>query len=209
MIVVVAGVSGSGKSTVGAMLAGRLGWDFTDGDALHSAANIDKMSRGVPLTDQDRVPWLRAIGAWMDERAGVGKSAALACSALKRGYRDLLLDGRPLVRIAFLQVDREVVARRLAVRHGHFFDPRLLDSQFADLEPPGPDERAVTVFAGSSGGPDRTVAEIIDRLGLNGTGSGAGAAGAGSGAGAGAGADADADAGAGRRVDGRPGTGGV
>ncbi|MHB1431564.1 MAG: gluconokinase [Streptosporangiaceae bacterium] len=192
MIVVVAGVSGSGKSTVGAMLAGRLGWDFTDGDSLHPAANIDKMSRGVPLTDQDRTPWLRAIGAWMDERAGTGRPAVLACSALKRAYRDLLLDDRPRVRMAFLQVDRDVVARRLAVRHGHFFDPRLLDSQFADLEPPGPDERAVTVVVGSSGGPGRSVAEIIDRLGLAGAGAGAG--------------DVGANAG---RVDGRPGSGSV
>ncbi|MDA8318523.1 MAG: gluconokinase [Actinomycetota bacterium] len=166
VIVVVAGVSGSGKSTVGAMLAGRLGWDFTDGDALHPAANIDKMSRGVPLTDQDRMPWLRAIGGWMDDQVTAGRSAVVACSALKHGYRDLLLDGRPQVRIAFLQVDRDVLARRLAVRHGHFFDPRLLDSQFADLEPPGPDEQAVTVVTGSSGGPDRTVTEIIDRLEL-------------------------------------------
>lgn len=177
MIVVIAGVSGSGKSTVGAMLAGRLGWDFTDGDALHPAVNIDKMSRGVPLTDQDRMPWLRAIGGWIDERSGAGRSAVLACSALKRGYRDLLLDGRPQVRIAFLEVDRDVVARRLAVRHGHFFDPRLLDSQFADLEPPVPDERAVIVVAGSSGGPGQAVAEIIDRLGLPRAGSGAGGGG--------------------------------
>ena len=136
MIVVVAGVSGSGKSTVGALLAGRLGWPFTDGDMLHPEANVAKMERGEPLTDADRMPWLRAIAACMDERIAAGEPALVACSALKRSYRDLLLSGRPDARIAFLEISMDTAARRLAARHGHFFDPDLLGSQFADLELP-------------------------------------------------------------------------
>ncbi len=145
MIVIVAGVSGSGKSTVGALLAGRLGWPFTDGDQLHPDANIAKMERGEPLTDADRLPWLGAIAAVMDERIAAGEAALIACSALKRRYREILLAGRPAARIAFLRIDKDVAARRLAGRHGHFFDPALLDSQFADLELPAADEAAVVV----------------------------------------------------------------
>jgi gluconokinase len=145
MIVIVAGVSGSGKSTVGALLAGRLGWRFADGDDFHPAANVAKMSVGVPLTDEDRWPWLRAIAAWMDERITADESAVVTCSALRRAYRDVLLDGRPQARMAFLAPDREVLVRRLAARHGHFFPEELLGSQFTDLEPPQPDERVVTV----------------------------------------------------------------
>ena len=128
MIVIVAGVSGSGKTTVGALLAGRLGWRFADADDFHPAANVAKMRAGIPLTDADRWPWLRAIAAWMDERIGHGEDAVLACSALKRSYRDLLLDGRPAARMVFLAPDREVLARRLAARHGHFFPEQLLST---------------------------------------------------------------------------------
>jgi gluconokinase len=145
MIVIVAGVSGSGKSTVGALLAGRLGWPFTDSDTLHPSASVAKLSRGAPLTDQDRLPWLQAIGRCMDERIAAGQSALIACSALKRRYRDPLLAGRQGARIALLRIDRDEAARRLAGRYGHFFDPSLLDSQFGDLEEPGPGEAAVTV----------------------------------------------------------------
>jgi len=145
VIVIVAGVSGSGKSTVGALLAGRLGWPFTDGDMLHPEANIEKMERGEPLTDADRMPWLQSIAAFMDERLAAGGPALIACSALKRRYREFLLAGRPDARIAFLWIGRDVAARWLASRHGHFFDPALLDSQFADLEVPGPDEAGVMV----------------------------------------------------------------
>jgi len=166
-IVVVAGVSGSGKSTVGALLAGRLGWPFTDGDLLHPDANIAKMARGEPLTDEDRMPWLQAIGASIDERLAAGQQAILACSALKRRYRDLLLAGRPACRIAFLQIGQTVSARRLAGRHGHFFDPHLLASQFADLEPPGPDETAVLVVPVQDQ-PEATADEIVRRLDLSG-----------------------------------------
>ena len=176
MIVIVAGVSGSGKSTVGALLAGRLGWPFTDGDLLHPDANVAKMARGEPLTDEDRMPWLQAIGASMDERIAAGQPAILACSALKRRYRDLLMAGRPAARIAFLQIDRDVAARRLADRHGHFFDPHLLGSQFADLEPPAPDETAVLVVPVQDQ-PHVTADEIVRRLDLS--GAAAGGAGAG------------------------------
>src|SRR5690348_4662290 len=159
MIVIVAGVSGSGKSTVGALLAGRLGWRFADGDDFHPAANVAKMSVGVPLTDEDRWPWLRAIGAWMDERITADESAVVTCSALRRGYRDLLLDGRPQARMVFLAPDRKVLVRRLAARHGHFFPEELLGSQFADLEPPKPDERVVTMTPAST--PEATADAII------------------------------------------------
>jgi gluconokinase len=159
MILIVAGVSGSGKTTIGALLAGRLHWRFADADAFHSAANIAKMRAGIPLTDEDRRPWLRAIAAWMDDHIARGESAVIACSALKRAYRDVLLDGRPEALLVFLAVDREVVARRLAARHGHFFPGQLLGTQFDALEPPQPDEHAVTVAA--DGDPEDTVAVII------------------------------------------------
>jgi len=164
MIVIVAGVSGSGKSTVGALLAGRLGWRFADADGFHPAANVEKMRAGVPLTDEDRWPWLRAIAAWMDERIAAGEQAVVTCSALKRSYRDVLLAGRPQARMVFLALDREVVARRLAARHGHFFPEQLLGSQLADLEPPAPDEttRAEPVLTVvPAGDPQATVDAII------------------------------------------------
>jgi gluconokinase len=166
VIVILAGVSGSGKSTVGALVAGRLGWPFTDGDMLHPEANIAKMERGDPLTDADRLPWLRAIAAAMDERIAAGEPALIACSALKRRYREMLVAGRPAVRIAFLSIDKDVAARRLAGRHGHFFDPALLDSQFADLDPPGPDEAAVVVVPVTDSA-DGTADEIIRILRLD------------------------------------------
>jgi gluconokinase len=159
VIVIVAGVSGSGKTTVGAMLVGRLGWRFADADDFHPAANIEKMRAGVPLTDQDRWPWLRAIAAWMDERIARGEQAVITCSALKRSYRDMLLAGRPEARMVFLAVDRQVLARRLAARHGHFFPEQLLSTQLDDLEPPRPDERVISVVP--AGDPVETVASII------------------------------------------------
>ena len=159
MIVIVAGVSGSGKSTVGALLAGRLGWRFADADDFHPAANVEKMRAGIPLTDADRWPWLRAVAAWMDECIARGEDAVVACSALRRSYRDLLLTGRPEVRMVFLAPDREVLARRLAARHGHFFPEQLLGTQFDALEPPGPDEGVLTVVP--AGDPTATVAEVM------------------------------------------------
>ena len=162
MIVIVAGVSGSGKTTVGALLAGRLGWRFADADDFHPAANVAKMRAGIPLTDADRGPWMRAIGAWMDERIARGEDAVVGCSALKRSYRDLLLAGRPGAQMVFLAPDREVLARRLAARHGHFFPEQLLNSQFDALEPPAPDERVLTVVPADT--PAATVDSIVALL---------------------------------------------
>lgn len=165
VVVVVAGVSGSGKSTVGTLLAGRLGWGFKDGDSLHPAANIAKMAAGDPLTDADRRPWLLAVVGWIDERVAAGRPAVVACSALKRGYRDQLVDGRPAVGIAFLDVGREAAAARVAARRDHFCPPNLIESQFADLEPPTPDEPRVVLVA-AVGPPDAIARDITGRLGL-------------------------------------------
>ena len=159
MILIVAGVSGSGKTTVGAMLAGRLRWPFADADDFHPAANIEKMRSGIPLTDADRQPWLRAIAAWMDERIAGDESAVMTCSALRRSYRDTLLGGRPGVRMVFLAPDREVLAKRLAARQGHFFSGQLLGTQLDVLEPPQPDENVITV--NPVGNPADTVSSII------------------------------------------------
>lgn len=161
MILLVAGVSGSGKTTVGALLAGRLHWRFADGDAFHSAANIAKMHAGIPLTDEDRQPWLLAIMAWMDQCIAAGESAVVTCSALKRAYRAELLDGRPETRMVFLGVDRAEADRRMIARTGHFFPEQLLRSQFDALEPPQPGEPGVTVVASGEESPEDTVAAII------------------------------------------------
>jgi gluconokinase len=167
MILIVAGVSGSGKTTVGALVAGRLGWRFADADAFHSAANVAKMRAGIPLTDEDRKPWLRVIGAWMDQRIAAGESAVVTCSALKRAYRDALLTGRPEARMIFLSVSRDEVVRRLATRHAHFFPSALLNSQFDALEPPSADEAAETVVP-SGHDPAETAAAIIAIVRLGG-----------------------------------------
>ena len=167
MTVIVAGVSGSGKTTVGEVLAGRLGWLFVDGDSLHPAANIAKMARGVPLTDADREPWLLAIGDWIDARQAQGQRAVVACSALKRRYRAGLLADRPFAVIAFLLVDFEVTKLRLAARHGHFFDADLLASQFAVLEPPSPEEPGVMTVPVQAG-PDQIADQIMRQLDLAG-----------------------------------------
>jgi gluconokinase len=164
MILIVAGVSGSGKTTVGAMLAGHLHWHFADGDDFHPAANVDKMRSGIPLTDDDRWPWLRTIAAWMDERVAQGESAVIPCSALKRSYRDVLLADRPEAQLIFLSVDREVLARRLAARHAHFFPAQLLGSQLDALEPPQPEEHTVTVIEHIADRPADTVASIVELL---------------------------------------------
>jgi carbohydrate kinase (thermoresistant glucokinase family) len=164
MILIVAGVSGSGKTTVGAMLAGHLHWRFADGDDFHPATNIEKMRSGIPLTDEDRWPWLRTIAAWMDERIAQGEPAVIPCSALKRSYRDILLVGRPEARLIFLTVDREVLARRLAARHDHFFPAQLLSSQIDAVEPPQPDEHTVTVIEHAADRPADTVASIVGLL---------------------------------------------
>jgi len=164
MIVVLGGVSGSGKSAVGSILAARLGWTFEDGDLLHSPADIAKMRSGVPLTDADRRPWLDTVAAWIDQRIGAGESAVLACSVLKRSYRDRLSRGRPAVRMVLLQVDPDTLAARLATRRGHFFPARLLQSQLAALEMPDDAERTLVVAAVRP--PAEIADDIIRRLGL-------------------------------------------
>jgi len=162
--VILAGVSGSGKTTVGRLLADRLGWPFADGDSFHPPANVAEMAAGIPLTDDDRWPWLAAIGASMDARIAAGGSGVVACSALKRRYRDVLRQGRPEVRLVFLDVSRDEDLARLRARSGHFFPARLMDSQFGDLEPPVPAEGALVLAA--RGSPDELVSAIISGLGL-------------------------------------------
>ena len=162
MILIVAGVAGSGKTTVGALLAGRLRWRFADADSFHPAANVAKMREGIPLTDADRVPWLHAICDWMDQMTTAGQSAVVTCSALKRAYRDQLLDGRPAATMVFLEVSREVLDRRLLERPGHFFPEKLLKSQLDAFEPIGPGERVEMVRA--EGEPGQTAAKVIAAL---------------------------------------------
>ena len=152
------GVAGSGKTTVGAMLAGRLGWTYAEADDFHPAANVAKMAAGQPLTDRDRWPWLEAIGRWIDKRRAAHEPAVVSSSALKRAYRDLLRDGRPEVRIVFLDGSRELIERRLVARHGHFMKATMLDSQFAALEPPRPGEQIAVVPV------DRTPPEVVDEV---------------------------------------------
>ena len=155
---VVMGVSGSGKSTVADKLAVRLGWAFEDGDRFHPASNVAKMSAGQPLTDEDRWPWLQAIADEIDRVCEAGEHAVIACSALKRAYRDILVHGRNDVRIIFLNGTKNLIAGRLAARKGHFMPPGLLDSQFGTLEPPGADENPVTVSI------DASVEAIVDDI---------------------------------------------
>ena len=142
---VVMGVSGSGKTTIADTLALRLNWDFEDGDIFHPASNVAKMSAGQPLTDEDRWPWLQAIADEIDRVCKAGEHAVIACSALKRAYRDILVHGRSDVRIIYLKGTQELIASRLALRKGHFMPPGLLASQFKALELPGTDENPVTV----------------------------------------------------------------
>ena len=162
---IVMGVSGSGKSTIADKLAERLGWTFEDGDRFHPASNVAKMSAGHPLTDEDRWPWLRAIADEIDRVCRAGEHAVIACSALKRAYRDVLVHGRNDVRIVFLSGTQPLIAGRLAARKGHFMPPGLLDSQFRTLEPPQADEQPLTVSIDAS--VDAIVDDIAHQLGLD------------------------------------------
>ncbi len=163
-VLVMMGVSGSGKSTIASMLAHRLGWTYEDGDWFHPKSNVEKMHHGEPLTDADRWPWLKAIAAWIDETRKAGGHGVVACSALKRAYRDILIDGRPDVRLVFLKGDQDLIARRIAARDDHFMPPSLLDSQFAALEVPAADERPITVSIAPH--PREIVDDIVAKLGM-------------------------------------------
>jgi gluconokinase len=161
---VVMGVSGSGKSTIADELAQRIGWTFEDGDKFHPASNVAKMKAGHPLTDEDRWPWLRAIAAEIDRACAASEHLVIACSALKRAYRDILVHGRNDVRIVFLDGTQQLIADRLAKRKGHFMPPDLLPSQFRTLEPPTADENPVTVSIDPS--VETIVDDIVSKLAL-------------------------------------------
>ena len=161
MIVIIMGTTGAGKTTIGTMLATQLNWQFADADTFHPPANIEKMSHGIPLTDADRAPWLEAMRKAILEWIAAGKNVVLACSALKRAYRDKLRPN-PEVKIVYLKGDYALFAERIRHRHGHFAGEQILAGQFADLEEP---DDAITVDAAKS--PDEIVVEMRRRLALS------------------------------------------
>lgn len=166
--IIVMGVSGSGKTTVAKGIAKTMDWIFAEGDDFHSDANVEKMHAGVPLTDEDRWPWLRSIGEWIDGHEAGGRSAVITCSALRRVYRDLLREGRPTVTFCHVDVPQDVLEKRLSERTGHYMPASLLPSQLATLEPLQPDEPGVVVHA--HGNPDQVLQEALDSLGLSAAG---------------------------------------
>ncbi len=161
-VLVVMGVSGSGKSTVAATVADRLGWEFAEGDAMHPRANVDKMRAGTPLTDEDRWPWLDVVADWIRDHLDSGRPGVVTCSALKRSYRDVLR--APGVVFVHVAGDGALIAARMSARSGHFMPTSLLDSQLATLEAPDSDEAHITVGADRT--PDDEADEIVERLGL-------------------------------------------
>ncbi|MGA7981596.1 MAG: gluconokinase [Chromatiaceae bacterium] len=164
MIILVMGVAGSGKTTVGRRIAERLGWVFVEGDGYHPKSNVAKMGRGEPLTDADREPWLDALGDRISELAAADESAVVTCSALKHAYRARLRRASHLLRLVFLNVDRDVAAARLAHRPAHFAGPALAQSQFKTLEPPKADDAWIVDASGSI---DDTVRELLRRIDLS------------------------------------------
>ena len=162
VIVVVMGVSGSGKTTVAVLLSAALGCQFQEGDDLHPPENVEKMHGGTPLTDTDRLPWLRKIAEEIDGWRARGESGVLTCSALKRSYRDIIIGGRSNVTLVFLKGSRDLIQTRMAARHEHFMPVGLLDSQFATLQEPTADEHPITVDVG--GRPTEIVGEIVCQL---------------------------------------------
>jgi carbohydrate kinase (thermoresistant glucokinase family) len=144
-VLLVMGVSGSGKTAVAKALEAKLHWPFQEGDALHPPANVEKMRGGTPLTDADRWPWLDRIAAWIDARLAAGGNGIVTCSALKRAYRDRLIGTRKGVRLVYLYGSRELLAARVAARHHEYMPASLLDSQLATLQPPGPDEHPIAL----------------------------------------------------------------
>ena len=170
-VLVVMGVSGCGKTTVAALLAGRCGWPFEEGDALHPQSNVDKMQAGHALTDEDRWPWLERVADWIEGQIDAGRNGIITCSALKRAYRDILNRRGSGVVFVYLAGDRESIAARLSARRGHFMPPSLLESQFEALEEPQSDEPAIRVNIGPS--TQEIAQDIADELhleGLNRTG---------------------------------------
>jgi gluconokinase len=161
-IVLMMGVSGSGKTTIAAGVARQQGWVLLEGDKFHPPANIAKMKAGIPLTDEDRWPWLRAIAARQDELQAAGQSVVVACSALKRAYRDILLGDRGDAVLIYLRGSKALIAERMQARTKHFMPSALLDSQFATLEEPGADERPIVVDIG--GPPEETIADAVRQL---------------------------------------------
>ena len=161
--IVVMGVSGSGKSTVAAELVSRLGWEFAEGDDFPPPENVEKMRAGIPLTDDDRWPWLRRVAGWIGEHEAAGRSAVVTCSALKRSYRDLLCDGHPSVWFAHVTVDAELLRERLEHRSGHYMPASLLDSQLATLEPLQDDEPGEAISG--AGRPEDVVDHLLAALG--------------------------------------------
>ncbi|MDV8065051.1 gluconokinase [Rhodococcus sp. IEGM 1366] len=159
-VLVVMGVSGSGKSTVGGMIAGAMGWDLQEGDDLHPQANIEKMATGHPLNDDDRWPWLDKIAHWITQHTDAGQPGIVTCSALKRSYRDILR-GENVV-FVHLAGSRDQIGQRLTARLDHYMPPSLLDSQISTLEPIDPDEQAIIIDVGGS--PVEIVEEILRRL---------------------------------------------
>ncbi len=162
LVLIVMGVSGSGKSTIAEAMNEHLHWPFQEGDALHPPANVQKMHASVPLTDEDRAPWLLAIRRWIDARVAAGQPGLVTCSALKRRYRDDLIAGRSGVRLLYLRADPAVLRERLERRTGHFMPASLLDSQLQTLEEPAADERPIIVCVESV--LDQTVAEALSAL---------------------------------------------
>jgi carbohydrate kinase (thermoresistant glucokinase family) len=162
VIVILMGVSGCGKTTVAALLAAALGWQFQEGDDLHPAENVAKMRSGTPLTDADRLPWLEKIAEEIDLWRARGLSGVVTCSALRRSYRDIIIGGRPEVQLAYLKGSYDLIQSRLTARHGHYMPAALLDSQFATLEEPTADEHPVIIDIG--GQPADIAAEILRRL---------------------------------------------
>jgi len=158
---VVMGVSGSGKTVVGTALARALGVEFVEGDDYHPADNVKRMAAGIPLTDDDRALWLRALAARLREAKDAGTGLVMSCSALKRSYRDVLRAQAPEVTFVFLKGRRDLIAERIAGRHGHFMPPSLLESQFAALEAPSPDEHAWVCDISKA--PEDLVAALVAR----------------------------------------------